>query len=427
MTTREINFDGLIGPTHNYAGLSPGNIASEANAGAVASPRQAALQGLEKMRRLMDMGLDQGFFPPPERPTAAPLRALGFAGDDDAVLAAAARDEPELLRAACAASSMWTANAATVIAAADSADRRIHLAAANLSSMLHRSFEAAETAALLRRIFPDRRYFEVHDPLPFGRQFGDEGAANHMRLSRSHAERGVNVFVHGAERDGRYPERQAARASRAVARLGGLAPSEALFALQSAKAVQAGAFHNDVAAVANETVLLAHPEAFEDKVVLFDQIRRRLPQAQIIEIDLDLDQAVACYLFNAQLVTLPDGHMALILPAEVQSHDAAWRAVQGLLTADNPVRQAIVVDVRESMRNGGGPACLRLRVPVDAAARAAVDPRFLLTPSRWEALTRLVEAAWPQAVAPGDLADRQFWASARAATKRLQQEILRVP
>lgn len=427
MTTREINFDGLIGPTHNYAGLSPGNIASEANAGAVASPRQAALQGLEKMRRLMALGLDQGFFPPLERPATAPLRALGFAGDDDAVLAAAARDEPELLRAACASSSMWTANAATVIAAADSADGRIHLATANLSSMLHRSFEAVDAAALLRRIFADRRYFEVHDPLPFGRQFGDEGAANHMRLSGSHAERGVNVFVHGAQRDGRYPERQAAAASRAVARLGGLAPGEALFALQSAKAVQAGAFHNDVAAVANETVLLAHPDAFEDKAALFDQIRRRLPRAQIIEIDLDLDQAVACYLFNAQLVTLPDGDMALILPAEVQAHEAAWRAVEELLAADNPIRRAVVVDVRESMRNGGGPACLRLRVPADDAARAAIDPCYLLTPARWEALARLVEAAWPLSVATSDLADRHFWASARAATRRLRQEILDVP
>jgi succinylarginine dihydrolase len=416
VSVREINFDGLIGPTHNYAGLSLGNTASEANAGSVARPRKAALQGLAKMRALMDLGLDQGFFPPNARPATAPLRALGFSGDDDTVLAAAARDEPAVFRAACAASSMWAANAATVIAAADSGDGRVHIVPANLSSMLHRAFEADETTRLLRRVFPDPARFQVHDPLPFGRHFGDEGAANHMRLAPSHGAPGVNLFVHGADRDGRYPERQSARASRAVARLAGVGAP--LFALQSAEAVQAGAFHNDVVAVANESVLLAHPQAFDDPAGLYAEIARRLPQAEVIELDLPLASAVAGYLFNSQLVTLPDGDMALIAPAETGADPAAWAAVERLLAADNPVRRAVVVEVRESMRNGGGPACLRLRVPVDEAARAAIDARFLLTPGRWEALHRMVEAAWPEAVAPGDLADAQFWAAAREANRR---------
>jgi succinylarginine dihydrolase len=417
LSVREINFDGLIGPTHNYAGLSLGNTASEANAGAVARPRQAALQGLAKMRVLMDLGLEQGFFPPLDRPAVEPLRALGFSGDDDAVLAAAARDEPAVFRAACAASSMWAANAATVIAAADSRDGRIHIVPANLSSMLHRAFEADGTTRLLRRVFTDAARFHVHDPLPFGRHFGDEGAANHMRVAPSHGARGVNVFIHGADRDGRYPERQSARASRAVARMAGVeAP---VFVLQSAEAVQAGAFHNDVVAVANETVLLTHPQAFDDPAGLYAQIARRLPQAQVVELDIPLASAVAGYLFNSQLVTLPDGDMALIAPAETCADPVAWAAVERLLAADNPVRRAVVVEVRESMRNGGGPACLRLRVPADEAARAAIDARFLLTPARWEALHRLVEAAWPDTVAADDLADPKFWAVAREANRRL--------
>jgi len=90
MTVMEINFDGLIGPMHNYAGLSPGNIASANNAGAISQPRAAALQGLAKMRRLMDRGLLQGFIPPPRRPALAALRSLGFGGDDRSVLERAA-------------------------------------------------------------------------------------------------------------------------------------------------------------------------------------------------------------------------------------------------------------------------------------------------------------------------------------------------
>ncbi|MGA8031441.1 MAG: N-succinylarginine dihydrolase, partial [Casimicrobiaceae bacterium] len=44
-----MNFDGIPGPTHNYSGLAQGNLAAERNAQQVSNPREAALQGLEKM------------------------------------------------------------------------------------------------------------------------------------------------------------------------------------------------------------------------------------------------------------------------------------------------------------------------------------------------------------------------------------------
>ena len=422
MTTVEINFDGLVGPTHNYAGLSLGNLASASNAGAVAKPRAAALEGLAKMRRVMDLGVAQGFFPPPLRPTPMPLRAAGFQGRDADVLAAAAKADPALFRAACAASSMWTANAATVIAEADSGDGRLHLVTANLASMLHRAVEADETHALLRRVFPDERRFAVHPPLPLGVHFGDEGAANHMRLTASHEARGLNVFVFGRPRGGPYPERQALRASQAVARLAHLAPEDAVFALQSGDAVAAGAFHNDVVAVANERVLLAHPEAFALPEALFDAIRGRVAGAEIIEVeDITLADAVSTYLFNSQIVTLPAGGMALILPGEVRENPSVWDALHQALAGSRAISEVVVVDVRESMRNGGGPACLRLRVPASEAARAAIDPGYLLTPARWDALTALVERLWPEAVAPDDLLEPDLWATARVADKALRE------
>ena len=421
MTTVEINFDGLIGPTHNYAGLSLGNLASASNAGAIARPRAAALQGLAKMRRLIDLGVAQGFLPPPLRPTTRPLRAAGFDGTDAEVLRAAASDDPQLFRAACSASSMWTANAATVIAAPDSGDGRTHLVTANLASMLHRAVEAQDTFRLLERVFPDREHFQVHAPLPLGAHFGDEGAANHMRLTPAHGEAGLNVFAHGKPRGGRFPERQAPRASQAVARLTGLPADRAHFALQSSDAVGAGAFHNDVVAVANETVLLCHPEAFADPAALYAAIELRTPGATIIEVeDVTLEDAVATYLFNSQIVTLPDGGMALVLPIEVREHAGVWAALDRALARSGAIAEVVVVDVRESMRNGGGPACLRLRVPVSQAARAAIQPGYLLDPARWDALAALVERWWPQTVAPDDLTNPELWAAARAADEALQ-------
>lgn len=418
MTTVEVNFDGLIGPTHNYAGLSPGNVASQSNFGETAYPRAAALQGLEKMRILMAMGLPQGFLPPPRRPAADALRPFGFDGSDREVLAAAAGEDLGLFRAACSASAMWRANAATVLAGADTADGRVHLITANLAGMLHRSFEAAETEALLRRVFHDPASFQVHGPLPSARHSGDEGAANHMRLADHHGARGINVFAHGEARGGAYPERQSRRASEAVARLAGLA--DPLFALQGAEAVQAGAFHNDVVAVANERVLLTHPQAFADPSALYVALGARLPGVVIIETKaVSLADAIGSYLFNSQLVTKPDGSMALILPAETKADPAVCAEVEAILAADNPIAEAVVVDVRESMRNGGGPACLRLRVPVDPLGLAGIDARYLLTPERHERLVRLVEIHWPERIAPADLTDPALWQAAWAAHEAL--------
>jgi succinylarginine dihydrolase len=413
MATVEINFDGLIGPMHNYAGLSPGNIASASNAGGISQPRAAALQGLAKMKRLMDRGLAQGFFPPLRRPGIATLRSLGFVGSDKVVLTEAADRDPLLFNNICSASSMWAANAATVIAGPDSGDGRVHFITANLATMLHRSFEAPETFEMLRSIFGNDRHFVVHPALPATPHFSDEGAANHMRLAQTHGAAGTNIFVHGDQRGSRFPERQARRAGETVARVAG---SDAHHILQSQAAIEAGAFHNDVVAVANEQVLLAHADAFQDRDGLMAMLDAATPGFTPIEIDtISLEEAVSSYLFNSQLVTLPEGGMALVLPAEAQAAPRVWSAVERILAANNPINEAIVVDVRESMRNGGGPACLRLRVPVDDAARAAIDPRFLLNDRRWEKLCALVEAHWPESIDAADLRNPDLWAQAFAA------------
>lgn len=431
MTTVEINFDGLIGPTHNYAGLSLGNVASAANAGEVSSPRAAALQGLAKMKQLMDLGLLQGVLPPQERPYVPALRMLGFDGSDAAVCAAAFAADPALFRNAFAASSMWTANAATVSPKPDTADGRVHLTVANLASMAHRSLEAPETEQWLRMAFGNEAHFCVHGPLRFGVHFGDEGAANHMRLAPAHGVPGVEVFVYGEDKGGRFPARQKRRASEAIARLHGLDAKRTLLVAQSDMAIQAGAFHNDVVAVANEQVLFAHEHAFEDKTRFYEALEDALPGVVIIEVpsaEVGLEDAIRSYLFNSQLVSLPPdgknpGGMALVMPQECRDNHRVWDYVQKLLEKNTPIRKAIVIDVRESMRNGGGPACLRLRVQADEAALAAIDQRFLLDDAKWEALNRVVEAHWPERITPGDIGNSALWEQCWAARRALLAEM----
>ncbi|MDP8915834.1 MAG: N-succinylarginine dihydrolase, partial [Pseudomonadota bacterium] len=197
MKAVEANADGLVGPTHSYAGLSPGNLASEANRGEVSNPRAAVVEGLAKMRLLADLGLPQFVLAPHERPHVGFLRAVGFAGSDAAVVERAWREAPLLASAASSASAMWAANAATVTPSADSGDGRVHLTPANLLSNLHRSLEAAQTTRALRTLFPDPDGFAVHDPLPAQPHHSDEGAANHVRLAAEQGAPGVELFVWG--------------------------------------------------------------------------------------------------------------------------------------------------------------------------------------------------------------------------------------
>ncbi len=406
MALVEINFDGIVGPSHNYAGLSPGNLAATASAGNSAFPREAALQGVEKMRHNLRLGLAQGILPPHRRPNRDWLAALGTTVE-----------EADSLRApAFSASAMWAANAATVSPAPDTADGRCHLTVANLRTMAHRSHEWPETLAQLRLAFADDAHFAVHEPVPA--TFGDEGAANHMRLCPGHGAPGVEVFVYGVS-GGPFPARQHLEASRAIARLNALDPARALFVQQSRDAIAAGAFHNDVVAVANEHVLFAHEQAFADKDRFYGELKRLLPQVEIVEVPaslVSLADAVKSYLFNAQLVTLPEGGMALILPGEAREIPAVWTWLEQMAAGNGPIRRLSVVDVRQSMANGGGPACLRLRVVADPAT---VDPRFLVDEAKLDRISALIESWWPERIDPADLADPDLQGRIAAARSAL--------
>jgi succinylarginine dihydrolase len=411
MAVVEINFDGIVGPSPNYPGLSLGNHASQRNAGHISQPRAAALQGVDKMRANLALGLAQGIFVPHPRPDHAWLAELGTDIE---------RADPALAANALSASAMWAANAATVSPAPDTSDGKCHLTVANLKTMPHRSHEWPATLAQLKLAFADSAHFEVHGPIPPA--FGDEGAANHMRLGRSHGEPGIEVFVYGVS-GGAFPARQHVEASKAIARLHKLDPERTIFAQQSEEAIAAGAFHNDVVAVANGPVLFAHEKAFADAGALVAKLAARVPGFEYVEVadaDVPLADAIRSYLFNAQLVTPPDGAMTLVAPTECRDTPSVKAWIDRHLASNGAIRRVEYVDVRQSMANGGGPACLRLRVACDPED---VDPRFLVDEAKIDRLVRTIEAHWPEEIAVADLQDAALVSTIETARNALLQAL----
>lgn len=437
---REFNFDGLVGPSHNYAGLSFGNVASFNNVKSVSNPKQAALQGLAKMRELAARGFAQALLPPHARPNFALLRSLGFTGSDSNVLACANREAPAILASAYSASSMWTANAATVSPSADTADGRVHFTAANLNNKLHRSYEHTQTARTLRMLFGDERHFAVHDALSPTPAFGDEGAANHTRLCASHDAPGVEMFVYGrVEFDPntpapkRFPARQTLEASQAVARLHGLDAKRTIYIQQDPDTIDQGVFHNDVIAVGNGNVLFYHQQAFADEARTIAALRQAMAavqaELQIVRVDVGavtVADAVSSYLFNSQLLSKPNGKMALVVPQECRENEAVARYLDGMIADGGLIDELLTFDLRQSMRNGGGPACLRLRVVLTETEAAAMHQGVIMTETLYGRLVEWVEKHYRDRLAPADLADPQLAVELQCALDELTR-ILGLP
>jgi len=434
MTAREFNFDGIVGPTHNYAGLSYGNVASATHQHKSSSPKTAALQGLRKMKFVADLGIGQCVLPPLYRPNLGCLRAVGFTGNDQQLLEKAFRTDPVLLAACYSASNMWTANAATVSPAADCQDGRLHFTPANLTSTLHRSLEPPATTRVFRAIFENEDAFAVHDPLPSTLVLADEGAANHTRLTIEPSQPGIEIFVHGRAAMNRnitfpkkFPARQTLESCQAIARRHGLLASRTVHLQQTPAAIDAGVFHNDVISVGNENVFLTHVQAFVDQNAMLSQVRQMFEQQfdsplQVVEFsdgEMSLSETVSSYLFNSQLLTRPDGGMTLICPLDCKSSSSAYACTQRLIAEDNPVDQVEFFELRQSMNNGGGPACLRLRVVLTEEQQKAMHSGIILTKKLYGSLVKWVEKNYRNELIPDDLRDPNLLTETRDAIHEL--------
>ncbi|MCF6192839.1 MAG: N-succinylarginine dihydrolase, partial [Kangiellaceae bacterium] len=414
-------------------GLSVGNVASLKNAAQASNPKQGALQGLAKMKALSDMGLKQAVLPPLERPDVHVLRQLGFSGTDEKVIARAASEAPSIFAATCSASSMWTANACTISPSADTNDSKVHFTAANLSNKFHRSIEAPTTSRVLEAIFTDNQYFSHHQALPMGDHFGDEGAANHTRFCSEYGSKGVEFFVFGKYAfdsskpfPTKYPARQTFEASQAIARLHLLDNDKAVYAQQNPNVIDAGVFHNDVIAVGNRNCLFYHEMAFLDT----EETLRNLQNAygdepmyfiQVPESLVSTNDAVHTYLFNSQLVSLNDGSMAIIAPGECRENNNVKKYLDSVIEADNPISRVEIYDVKQSMQNGGGPACLRQRVVLTTDEINASNSSVYINNKLFSTLNQWVENHYRDSLEEKDLADPNLLVESRTALDELTQ------
>jgi succinylarginine dihydrolase len=316
------------------------------------------------------------------------------------------------------------------VPACDGRDGKTHLVPANLVSLLHRSIEAASTELVLRRIFADPQCFVVHAPLPACDALADEGAANHTRLSTGRA--AVHVFGWG-RRQGepwatrRFPARQTHAASLALARACALPDESTLLWQQDPRGIDAGAFHTDVLAVGSCSLLLLHERAFLDPDALLTKLSARLGAdfraVVATEAELPLSDAVKAYPFNSQLLCLPSGKLQLLAPLESQQNASARRFLERAVAESGLIDGIDYLNVNGSMKNGGGPACLRLRVPLDAAASARLCGSVLFDARLESALTKIVQQRYRDRLELADVADPQLVVEARTALDEITQAL----
>ncbi|TDO97997.1 N-succinylarginine dihydrolase [Marinomonas balearica] len=437
MTTIEANFDGLVGPTHNYSGLSFGNVASTGNTSKPSNPKAAAKQGLEKMKALADMGFVQGVLAPHERPHIPTLRKLGFIGSDSGILEQALKQAPKLLAAVSSASCMWTANAATVSPSSDTKDGRIHFTPANLVNKFHRSIEHEVTGRILKATFSDEAHFAHHPTLPSVEHFGDEGAANHTRFASEYGGKGIEFFVYGMsafntqnQRPQKFPARQTLEASQAIARNHGLDEQQVVFAQQNPNVIDKGVFHNDVIAVGNRNVHFYHQEAFLDSAKMQSDLQRawrftgstqKLHFVEVPSSEVSVQECIQSYLFNSQLLSQSNDEMILVVPNECQAQPNVWGYLQRIVENDSPINQVKVFDLKQSMSNGGGPACLRLRVVLTDNEKNALNQNTLMNERLFRTLNHWVEQHYRDRLVESDLSDPQLLQESRKALDELTQ------
>lgn len=414
----EANIDSLTGMTHFYGGLAEGNLASLKHRFATSHPKKAALEGLEKMLFLMRRGLPQIVLPPHPRPYFPLLKKLGFEGKPEAMLQKAYQECPNIFFACFSSSFMWTANAATITPSSDNADGKVHITPANLSTLLHRSLEAPFTSRLLKLLFSDPNSFVHHPPLPAST--ADEGAANHTRFSS-----GVHFFVYGrtlsANRplETRFYPRQTEEAQSSIIRLHGLEPSQIVFAEQSPEAINAGVFHNDVISTGNGNFFLYHEKAFVDTPATIKALATKAPLSffEVKEKEISLVDAVKSYLFNSQWVSLPDNKSLFIAPIECEEIPPVKRFLTRFI--EESKAELAVFSLRESMQNGGGPACLRLRAVLNEKELQKCHSKLVLTEALGADLRSWIETHYRDTLHPEDLLDPELLKETRKGLEKL--------
>ena len=412
----EYNLDSMIGPTHHFGGLSKGNLASMAHQFQMSSPKKAALEGLEKMRLAHEIGQNQLWFPPQRRPIFDAM--INGAGSDIDKVRWAFDNNPELLSQLFSSSAMWMANNATVSGSADSSDGLVHVIPANLSTLAHRRVEVAQNLILLNYAFFTKQ-FKVHPPL--SHRFRDEGAANHMQFSTDGHSKSLHLFVYNRSKSGDedkylpFPLRQSYEASRSLAKAMNIPETQTLICRQLATSVQKGVFHHDVVGMSHQDVLIIHELALEDQdhtlqllqTMSQNILKKKLTIIQVSSEQLSLKEALDTYFFNSQFIKDQDGNVHLICAQQCNNHPKVSLLVDDLI-AQKVIEKVHYISLSESMMNGGGPACLRLRLPLTSKEFSNIPNCFKFSDEKYQEMVHFVHQFYPNQVRLADFIQINF-------------------
>ncbi len=413
MKHKQIFVDGIIGPTYHYGGMAVGNVLSQAHKHQESYPKKAALEGLEKMNQVRQLGCLQYVLPPLCKDVDRLLSLWGYEqGDMTSRLKALGYAHPYYLSALFSGASAWVANSCHITPSCDALDGICHITPANLVSCFHRHLDVDGYRDFLHQLFLNDELFQIYDPLPV--VYTDEGMANTIRLSGGN-ELGLYLHVYGKTLSQRFtrtfPARQTKEAFDRICYTH--KRQDSMDIQQSPFAIDAGVFHNDVIAFGSHNLLVLHEHAFDNQVDVLNSITDRYQSKygeplHVYEVSnevLSLDEAVHTYFFNSQLILVEKNTFHLLIPSRAMSHSGVKKSLKRLSKLKGLSITVHEVSCEESIKNGGGPACLRFFSVLNKAEHKAINSKFLLTDEMYEQWFQFIQTHYPDTLSFDDLKD----------------------
>jgi succinylarginine dihydrolase len=216
--------------------------------------------------------------------------------------------------------------------------------------------------------------------------------------------------------------RQSLWASKAICQLHALSSTQVWLQKQSKEAISRGIFHNDIISMNSHDLLVFHQQAYENHESLIEKLTALgICCVEIKAEEFSLEHALKTYFFNSEFIKGKDGSQVLVMSEKCQ-HDAKVHAqLERIQTAYNKEIKTIYVDLDDSLKNGGGPACLRLRVQLNQEQFSAIPSKFLLTQNKLNALQEVVTRFYRESLSYEDVFTETFQLSLQPVYSRLEQ------
>ena len=370
---KQVFIDCMPGPTNHFGGHAFGNMASMTAKGQHSNPKKAALEWIEKINKLKKIGAYQLILPPHRRPLAHYLK------------------HPQLNE--LSSGFIWMANAGHFIPNSDTSKRYHQFIPANMNATYHRKYEHMFNTYWIKQILKNIPH-QLHGPL----SSDDEGAANTVRLWNKDI--GIHVAVYG-HKNTHFPSRQNEDSIKELQEKTNILT---LFKLQQKSiAIDHGVFHNDVICFGFKNTLFCHEHAFENqneklnnlKKIFHQKTNENLTIIEIKESELTLDECISTYLFNSQVI-IQKNNIILLCPSTVKRNNKSL-SITNQWQQKGYFSDVQYIDIKSSLMNGGGPACLRLCMYLNGNEIKKIPKQFWASENKIKELTKFINTEYPQA------------------------------